>query len=253
MGWRKDLKAVADFLLDCFFPPACAFCGKVTELHNGICLNCTEAAIRVEPPYCEICGLNKKECQCKSKNVFYTALVAPFIYEGVVKEGIHRYKFREYDQNAKAYAHFMAEEIRCRYGENLPFDFIVSVPLHFKDKRKRDYDHGALLAAGVAKELGLVYDETVLVKFYQTKRQHDISRFYRKGNLAGVFDVTEPEKVKGKHILLVDDVVTTGESLNECAKMLYLYGAESVVCLVMARTKKKENKAAEEDESVEET
>ena len=245
MDYRKFSERFGSRILDVLFPRACVFCGEVNKLQDGVCDNCRTKIPVIEPPFCDKCGLNKKDCICKTQFLFYDVLIAPFLYEGVVRDGIQLFKFHEYDQNAAPYAHFMADAVRERFGKNPPFDLVVSVPLHPKDKRRRDYDHGALLAGGVAKELGLVYDDKVMVKLYRTQRQHNMSRFYRKGNLAGVFDVTDPQKVKGKRILLVDDVVTTGQSLNECAKMLYLHGAVSTVCLVLARTKpeKKEDKA----------
>ena len=123
----------------------------------------------------------------------------------------------------------------------MDFDFVTSVPATPASVKKRGFDQSALLARGVAKELGLVYDCNVIKKIYETKSQHFLSNLLRRGNLTGAFDIVDKSKVKGRTVLLCDDVSTTGETLDECAKMLYLAGAEKIYCSVIALTQIKEN------------
>ena len=80
------------------------------------------------------------------------------------------------------------------------------------------------------------------MKIYETDKQHGLKHYLRKGNLTGVFDVKNPDDVAGKTILLCDDISTTGETLNECAKMLWLYGAKEIYCISVALTKAKKHK-----------
>ena len=104
---------------------------------------------------------------------------------------------------------------------------------------KRGYNQCTLLAKEAAKLTGSEYIPAVIKKIYETDTQHRLSAIRRRGNLAGVFDVGEPGLVNGKTILLVDDISTSGETFNECAKMLWLYGADSVYCAALALTKSK--------------
>ena len=99
-----------------------------------------------------------------------------------------------------------------------------------------------MLAERISKITDIEYKPCVLKKLYRTDKQHDISFYLRKGNLTGVYDVVNPEEVRNKTVLLVDDISTTGETLNECAKMLLIGGAAEVFCLTVAITNKKEEK-----------
>ena len=130
----------------------------------------------------------------------------------------------------------IAESVKENYpGVN--FDCVISVPMIKDDIKVRGYDQCAILSQGVAKHLGLVYDGTILEKIYKTKSQHSLKVIMRTGNLTGVFAVTDASKVEGKTLLLCDDVSTSGETLNECSKMLYLAGAKKIYCAVLALAK----------------
>lgn len=233
-----DAKRFFSDLAAAFFPRRCAFCGRVTALEDGLCAQCRQSAARVEAPVCKKCGRNKKHCNCRGRQRYFTALAAPFYFEGVVRSGIHNFKFNDFKQNSEAFSRLMAHSASENYGE-IRFDFVTSVPMTARDIKRRGYDQGALLAKGVAKELDLVYDNTALRKIYETKRQHTLKRFMRSGNLTGVFEVCAPDRVRGKTVLLCDDVSTSGETLDECAKMLYLAGASETYCLVLALTNNK--------------
>ncbi len=118
------------------------------------------------------------------------------------------------------------------------FDIITFIPQTKKEATKRGYNQGELLATEVGKLLAIP-TEPLLVKLYETERQHSLPFLSRSGNVFGTFDVCNKALVKDKKILLIDDIKTSGSTLNECSKMLRLYEAQSVHCAVIAVSEKK--------------
>ena len=239
MNYSELFSGIYRAFLDAVFPQRCIFCDRVTSLENGICKECRKKAAPIEEPVCLKCGMSKKNCECKSKSRFYDGLCAPYEYDGVVRKGIHIFKFDNRRDNYRFFSVLMAQCVRKRFG-SVDFDIVISVPATEKSVKKRGYDQSALLARGVAKELGLLYDGNVIKKIYETKSQHFLSNLLRRGNLTGAFEVVDKSKVEGKTVLLCDDVSTTGETLDECSKMLYLAGAGKIYCSVIALTQMKE-------------
>ena len=227
----KFLKALSKAL----FPQRCAYCGKVTVAGTLMCRDCETALPRIKGKVCSACGRESEFCSCKGEK-YFTSIIAPFYYEGVVRRGLHVFKFRKGNQNGEAYCAEMEDAIRKRY-KNVSFDCVVSVPMTKSSIRKRGYDQVDLLCKNLSKRLDISYETDTLEKLYETEKQHGISYLFRKGNLTGVFEVTVPERINGKTILLCDDISTSGETFNECAKMLWLNGAKEIYCVSVALTK----------------
>lgn len=229
----RILKALAK----AFAPQRCAYCDDVIFPQDLMCEECAASLPRIEGEICVRCGREKDECSCDGEK-YYSILAAPFYYEGVVRKGLHIFKFRHGQQNSGAYCLEMAETFSERFAAE-DFDYIVGVPMTKKSIRKRGYNQVRLLAKGLSECVNIPYREDVLIKLYETRPQHGISYLFRKGNLTGVFDVGNPDAVRGKKILLCDDISTSGETFNECAKILWLNGAEKVCCICLALTKSK--------------
>lgn len=231
---KRFLKALAK----AFYPQRCAYCGTVIAHDELMCDECAQALPRVEGEICIKCGREEKtECFCKKAENYYDGIAAPFYYTGNVRTGIHAFKFRNAPDNAEAYGVEMSETVKMRFGD-IKFDFITEIPASPKSFRERGYNQCSLLAKQVSLNTGIEYKSNVLVKIYETNKQHGLKLYLRKGNLTGVFDVENPHDVEGKTILLCDDISTTGETLNECAKMLWLYGAKEIYCISVALTKR---------------
>lgn len=224
-------------------PRRCAYCGRVIPSNRMMCYECEKNLPRVSRTVCVKCGREKDCCSCKGAEMYFTSLAAPFYFDGNVRKGIHAFKFRSSPDNAEAYSFEMSKTIKERFAD-VEFDFIAAVPMTEKSVKIRGYNQCALLAEGVSKISGIEYKPDFLVKLYETEKQHGLPYYLRKGNLTGVFDVSEPFYVKDKIILICDDVSTSGETLNECAKMLWLYGAKEIYCIAAAVTKsgRKKNK-----------
>ncbi|MBR3780598.1 MAG: ComF family protein [Clostridia bacterium] len=220
------------------FPRRCACCGKTIDSSRLICARCEKELPRIDGVICRKCARGKNECMCKGSGNYYDSVAAPFYYEGCIRHGVHIFKFRNGFRNYEAYSLEMSETVKERLGD-INFDFITEVPMTRKSRKKRGYNQCFYLAKGISEHLGIEHKADVLSKIYNTKIQHEIKYYLRKGNLTGVFDVTNPSDVEGKTILLCDDILTSGETLNECAKMLWLYGAKEIHCITLAVTKRK--------------
>ena len=219
-----------DRLLYLLFPHQCFLCGEVLPLNKRLCEPCRLHAPYILPPVCPRCGRSEDVCICGGHTHAYERCVSPFYHEDMVRDTILRIK-QDFDtEAAKGFAAEMAEVIRREYG-GIAFDLVTSVPLHKKDLRARGFDQARGLAQALAKRLALPY-EPVLTKLTHTQPQKELSALHRRGNLLGVFDVTAD--VEGRTILLVDDVITTGSTLDECAKMLKIFGAEEVYAVTAA-------------------
>ena len=211
----KLLSALSELL----YPPKCAFCGELLPKgEREICSFC-----RKKLPY---------HRNGERKADFVPLIAAPLSYEGTVRESLHRYKFGGRTAAAVGYAELMSEEvIRLLDGK---FDVLSYVPLHRKRKRERGYDQALLLAEELGKQIGME-PKTLLVKLRNAPPQSgtgDASA--RRANISGCYGVLPGAEIKGKRILLVDDILTTGATLSECARILKLNGAEEVCGAVVA-------------------
>ncbi len=210
-------------LIDLLFPPKCAFCGKVADTGaDGLCTKCGQTL-----PY-------TKDNERSHKGRFYDECVAPLRYEGNVRQSILRFKFKGAVSYTDVYGRLMAGCIRDTLAGK--YDLITWAPLSPKRARNRGYDQAMLLAYAVALELDDVAVET-LDKRVNVQAQSSITdKYARRANISGAYTAKDPELVAGKRVLLIDDIVTTGSTLSECARILLMAGAESVVCAVLART-----------------
>lgn len=223
-------------IISSLFPQRCAYCAKVIPSDALMCSECANNLPRIIGITCPKCGREKDDCSCKGAETYYTALAAPFYFQNKVRNGIHNFKFKKYPCNADAYAVEISKIIKDRFSR-VEFDYITEVPMTEKSIKKRGYNQCALLAERIGKITGIEYKSNILSKLYETDKQHSLSFYLRRGNLTGVFDVNDPSAVDGKTILLVDDISTSGETLNECAKMLWLNGAKETYCVAVALTK----------------
>ena len=166
-----------------------------------------------------------QHCRCNKRQRHTDRCIAPFYFEGAAKSAIYRLKFKDKVNAAELLCLAMAHTVRREYAD-INFDCIVPVPLSRDTIRKRRYNQSAVLAKGLADLLDIRYDQ-ILNKQQTTLPQRELPAYRRSGNVLGVFDVVDGV-TKGGSVLLVDDTVTTGSTLDECAKILKLYGAQAV-------------------------
>ncbi len=225
--WRRMVAAL--------FPERCVACGEVILPGEGVCNSCRVAWPKVGDPVCPRCGLEKAWCDCRLRHRHYERVVSSWYYDGAAARAVMRMKENDDPVATTYFADTLADTVRQYYDE-IAFDGVVFVPKTRREQRRRGYNPGERIARGVARRLSLpcvVY----LQKIYETPPQKRLSAEQRSGNLLGAFDVTA-ESLAGKTLLLVDDVVTTGATLDECAKMLKINGAEAVYAATVATTRK---------------
>ena len=213
-----------DAILRVFFPHHCFLCGEVIYEHQRVCGDCVHHRPYIYPPICDRCGRNKDDCHCGKHRRTFARCVGPFYHTGVAAQGIYTLKSHGFTDTVEGFADEMAEVVRREYG-GIPFDLVTAVPLHKRERRERGFNQAQKLGQAVAKRLCLPFEMT-LTKMTNTAPQKELKAVQRSGNLLGVFDVCAD--VSGKTILLVDDVITTGATLDECAKMLKIFGAAEV-------------------------
>lgn len=219
-----------DAIANAFFPHHCFLCDELLPREQLVCAECRDNAPYILPPICDRCGRGVDVCICGGHTHAYDRCVSPFYHDGIVQDSILQLKSRFDVDVADGFAAEMAEMVRREYG-GIAFDTITSVPLHKKDLHQRGFDQAAGIAKALARRMGVPYSP-LLTKLTHTQPQKELSAVHRKGNLLGVFDVIAP--VEGSIVLLVDDVITTGSTLDECAKMLKIFGAEEVYAVTAA-------------------
>ena len=207
-------------LIDLLFPPRCPFCRGGVERHGDICPDCQEAL-----PW-------RWEGKAERTIDLLEGCASALSYEGRVRACIHRYKFGRKMGYAKVLGPLTAQCAHDHFPQN--FDLISWPPLTPKGLRRRGYDQARLLAHAVAESRGM--EETPLLRKKnaagQQSRIHDYAA--RRANVLGAYSLIDPQAVRGKDILLVDDVVTSGATLSECARVLLTAGAAGVWAVTLA-------------------
>lgn len=208
-----------DRILDFFFPPRCAFCGAILEESgDGVCSACRKALPRAAE--------TERKCD------FVRAYTAPFYYEEPVRQGMLAYKFRNAPSRGKVFGRMIGEDLLRRGIDG--FDLISWVPLSAKRHRRRGYDQARLLAEAAAEALG-TKAVPLLRKARDVSPQSRLrTPEERRANISGCYVVRSADAVRGKRILLIDDIITTGSTLSECARMLLTAGAVSVCGAALA-------------------
>ena len=199
------------------------------------CILCRRVLRRTETDLCEACRQDVEPASGKRKFQFLDNMTAVWYYEGNVRRSIVRYKF----YGARYLARNFGRQLAMRVlQEDLEYDLITWVPVSRWRKFRRGYDQVELLAKYTGRELGQ-RPLRCLKKIRNNRKQSTLrDAAQRRANVLGVYRVTDPEQVAGKRILLLDDVLTTGATAGECARVLLTAGAKEVHCAVLAAVRK---------------
>ncbi len=245
LGIRSFLGEILDVLL----PRVCPFCRRATpEGRNPFCAACTESFKPFCPPFCSVCGAPIPATACDPQWLVCTTClhcpgppwpasrvrcVGP--YEGSLREAVLRLKYGREIFLAPALGKWMASRFRTLYPLDA-FDLILPVPLHPARLRQREFNQSVLLARPLARALRLPLALRAVLRVRDTPSQSLYRRGDRRRNLQGAFRVAEPQSVRKRSVLLVDDVFTTGATAEALATLLLEAGAASVSVLCLART-----------------
>jgi ComF family protein len=230
--------------LDLLFPPACLGCGNglPSSMPPLFCPDCLGQIAVIGPPCCTCCGRPLPDAagaghtcgRCLAKPPAFRKARALLLYNGPVAEAIHRCKYQGETAGLASFAHF-------KHTAALPDlavpDLILPVPLHPERLRQRGFNQAQKLAAAFFPEAKARLRNDLLVRLRHTAPQTGMSGVERRRNLKNGFGVTQAAVLQGKAVLLVDDVYTTGSTVNEWAKVLLKAGAASVEVLTLARVR----------------
>jgi ComF family protein len=246
-AWAKTLQRARGFaaaLLDLVFPPSCLACRKAVAAHAALCPSCWRRVGFIEKPYCErlgtpfpydlgVPGLQSPEA-IANPPVYHRARAVARFEDGPVRDLIHRLKYGDRLELAKPLGLWMARAGRELLAEA---DLLVPVPLHRRRLIWRQFNQANALAEVVGKASGKTVDPFALARIKPTVPQVGLSRVQRADNVQGAFAVPEPAQiaVAGRNVLLIDDVLTSGATLNAAARALLRGGAARVDVLVFAR------------------
>ncbi len=211
---------ILDWILDLLYPKRCVFCHRLIEGADPVCRACRKSL-----PY--TAGIGQEQQLAKGIKCY-----SPFYYEGNVRQSLLRYKFHGTVGYGEVYGEFLSN---CIDENEISCDSITWVPLSRKRLRRRGYDQARLLAEALAGRQDLSC-EAQLRKCRNNPAQSltgDAAK--RRANVAGVYALRPDAAVSGKRLLLVDDIVTTGATLLECARVLKTAGAKEVTCITVAR------------------
>jgi len=229
---QLSLRQVKTAFLDLLLPLRCLGCGREGDL---ICPSCRQSLPRIRLPLCQRCGATAGEgnlCRlCINHPLTIDGIRSVFLFQGTVRQAILQLKYKHLKALATPLGELLNEYLS---SHPLKGEALVPVPLHPKRLRERGYNQASLLAQELGKLVGLPVVEDMLIRVQDSVPQaRTKSALERRHNVQGVF--TCPRSLEGKQILLVDDVCTTGATLDACAIALKAAGATSVWGLTVAR------------------
>lgn len=243
MNLRVKTKKLFYVLKDLFFPIRCCSCNKFIE-SEGLCSDCWSKIKWILDPKCRICGtpfeidLYTTCTDCLSSVYHFDKILSVFEYDDFSKNIILKFKHGDCTYLSGILSRLI---YNIANDEIKRADFIVPVPIHFLKRLKRKYNQTELLAKHISKASEIKYEPRILGKSKNTSSQEGLTANKRKTNIVGTFAISEKYKniIKGKKIILVDDVVTTKATVNECSKILKKNGAKDVTVLTIAMVVKK--------------
>ena len=207
------------------FPPKCTLCGKLLEKN--------------ETDLCRTCRVDSPECPGLHKNFsFLDSWAAVWYYEKSVRDSLLRYKFCRARHYAPVYGRMLAMRLQQVYPDG--FDVLTWVPVSRLRRFTRGYDQVELLAEAVGEELGMIPVRAIKKVRHNRPQSGIAGQAKRRANVLGAYKILEPQAVQGKCVLLLDDIITTGATAGECARVLLTAGAKEVHCGLIAAARNHE-------------
>ena len=224
------MSKVLDWFIDLIFPNRCSFCGRFIAWNELICKECDETLTRAE--FCPRCG--KIECECGSRSYDYDGCAVLLTYDGIARDGVLSLKYHNGFNTAKYLSGELADKLKA-CGCLRDADVITAVPMTKARRRETGYNQAEYIAKCLSKQTGIRCNFKLIYKLKSGVIQHELTAEERCKAVIGAYVGYENHKnLKGKTVILCDDIVTTGSTLSECARVLKSMGAKRVYCAVLA-------------------
>ena len=238
----KKLRKIFRATLALFYPPTCEGCSANIEAGDYLCETCRSRAPRIVPPFCSKCSepfsgaiTTAFSCSnCANQTLHFEAAVAAYRARGIVRRLIHEFKYDQREYLRHVIGGWLGEVLNDGRLDPAQFDVIVPVPLHPTKLRERGFNQAQLLAQSLSARTDLPM-KLALERVRFTRTQTAFDRAERMQNLRDAFRLRAGQDVQRLRVLLVDDVLTTGSTLSECARVLKKSGASSVYAATAAR------------------
>jgi ComF family protein len=229
-------------LLSLLYPPLCVVCAADVAPDAYLCLGCQKKALRIEPPFCAQCSepfagdiTGPFRCaNCADRTLHFEAAVSVYRGRGLVRKLVHNFKYGRQFHLRHLLADWLGETLDDARLRGRRFDCLVPVPLHPARERARGFNQAHLLAELLAESSGLPL-VSAIERIRYTTTQTAFDRAERMENLRNAFRLRKKMDVRGSRVLLIDDVLTTGSTLSECARVLKKAGALCVYAATAAR------------------
>ena len=236
------LRRAGEALVSLLYPPHCANCGADTEGGVHLCAACAGQAKKIVAPFCQRCSepfdgaiTGEFTCSnCADRTLHFDCAVSRYLSRGVVRELVHRFKYDRHFYLRHPLADWLAEALDDERIRAQPICALVPVPLHSARFREREFNQADVLAVMLAQRTGTPLLRA-LTRIRYTTTQTRLDRHERMENLRNAFRVRQTSAVQNRHLVLVDDVFTTGSTVDECARVLRAAGAASVRVVTVAR------------------
>ena len=238
------MTSVLTALTELLFPSLCLSCGRILLERRGhpFCSDCYSGIRFIAAPLCPVCGIPYPseespdhtcgDCILNKRHIGAARSLG--VYESVLLDAIYTFKYGGNLTLGERLGRLMADHDypSFRIGD---YSLIVPVPLHPRRLRQRGFNQSVILAREIANRRGIAMDFHALRRVVDTESQAGLKKEERRSNIRKAFSIPDPERVRGRRILIVDDVYTTGSTLGECARVLVKGGAEAVGALTLAR------------------
>lgn len=222
-----NLNSISRFALDIFYPNRCPCCNGFISYDKYICEDCKQSMQDPTDKLCKFCGFALERCKC-GQGIFYDRAFTCYTYDGLARKGVLSLKSASSLNFGYHVANILSERIK---NEVIKYDIIVPIPMHIRKKLKRGYNQAEVIALEISKSLNVPIDKNALRVKYSSNVQHKLSKKDRILNANEIYYAGK-SNLKDKYIILVDDVMTTGSTLNVCSNILYSMGAKSVIVAV---------------------
>jgi len=236
---KRILIAIKEFFLDLLFPKFCISCGKK---ESYLCQDCFSLIDIAERQYCPFCPqprvvIDGRTCNFCQRSKKLAGLYSATSYDNfIVKKTVNQFKYAYIKELAKPLSSLIvAHLINLNQVESFLSFILIPIPLHKKKLKQRGFNQAEEIGKELSKNLEAPILNNVLIKTKQTSAQVELKKEEREKNIKGAFFCQKPELVRDKKILLVDDIFTTGSTMEECALTLKRAGAKEIWGIVVAR------------------